>query len=137
MPGGRIIATSWASNLLFAATAVPHALGVDSFKAPAVATALLLFALSMVVWPWVFAAAFTRSAQGDDIVVANLFLTVGDAPREVRMQLFWALAVNVVIAIGTTASEPFGALVPMLSLGLVGLWAARYGRFPPRPGSTS
>jgi len=120
---------------VFAATAVPYALGVSAFEAPAVAAALLLFAISMVVWPWVLASAFVRSAQGDEIVVANLFLTVGDAPREVRVHLFAALAASVVIAAATAASDPFGVLVPMLTLGLVGLWAARHGSFPPRPGS--
>jgi hypothetical protein len=37
------------------------------------------------------------------------------------------------ITVGTAASEPFGVLVPMLPIGLAGVWAARYGVFPPRP----
>jgi hypothetical protein len=36
------------------------------------------------------------------------------------------------IAAGTAAWEPFGVLVPMLPVGLAGVWAARYGTFPPR-----
>ena len=37
------------------------------------------------------------------------------------------------ITVGTAAWEPFGVLVPMLPLGLAGVWAARYGTFPRRP----
>lgn len=125
--------TSWAANAVFAATAVPYAVGVDAFEVPAVAVALLLFVISLVVWPWVLGTAFVRSSQGDDLVVASLFLTVGDAPRGVRVQLFSALAACVIVTAATAAADPFGVLVPMLSLGLVGLWAARHGTFPPRP----
>ena len=34
----------------------------------------------------------------------------------------------------TASADPFGVLVPMLPLGLVGLWGARHGEFRPRPG---
>jgi hypothetical protein len=73
-----------------------------------------------------------RSAQGDEIVVASLFLMQGDAPRPVRVQLFSALAASAVLAAATGAADAFGILVPMLPLGLIGLWGARYGTFPPR-----
>ena len=36
------------------------------------------------------------------------------------------------VAAATAAAEPFGILVPMLPLGLLGLWGARHGVFPPR-----
>lgn len=133
MPGRSIIATSWGANALFAATAIPFALGVDDLEGVAIGTALALFGLSLVVWAWAFAVALVRSAQGDDLVVASLYLTVGDAPREVRWQLFAALGVCVLVTAATAAADPFGVLVPMLPLGLVGLWAARHGTFPPRP----
>ncbi len=133
MPGRSIIATSWIANALFAVTAIPFAVGVDSFENVAVGVALVLFFLSLGAWAWAFAVAFARSAQGDDLAVVSLYLTVGDAPREVRRQLFAALGVCLVVTVGTAAADPFGVLVPMLPLGLVGLWAARHGTFPPRP----
>jgi hypothetical protein len=37
------------------------------------------------------------------------------------------------ITVATAAWDPFGVLVPMLPIGLAGMWAARYGVFPPRP----
>ncbi len=132
MPGRAIVVSSWVTNLLFAVTAIPAAAGVDAFDDPAVITALVLFAVSMIVWPWTLMTAFVRSARGDDIAVATLFGSVGDAPTGVRRALFAALAVCLAVTVGTAAANPFGVLVPMLSLGLLGLWAARHGKFPER-----
>ena len=123
---------SWAGDVAFAATAIPVAVGVDAFDSVAVAVALVLFFVSLPVWTWAFVVAASRSAQGDDIVVANMFGTIGGAPRDVRLHLFGALGVCVVVAAASAAADPFGVMVPMLPLGLVGLWAARHGTFPPR-----
>jgi len=131
--GRGIIVTSWTGNALFAVTAMPAALGADAFDGPAVAMALALFFVSLPVWAWAFVVAASRSAHDDDIVVANMFGSIGGAPRDVRVHLFAALGVCLVIAIATAAADPFGVMVPMLPLGLIGLWAARYGTFPPRP----
>ena len=125
--------SSWVGNVVFAATAIPAALGVESFEGPAIVTALVLFFVSLGVWTWAFVVALARSTQGDDIVVANLFGTIGDAPGVVRWHLFGSLGACLVITIGTAAADPFGVLVPMLPLGFVGLWAARHGTFPARP----
>jgi hypothetical protein len=133
VPGRGIVRASWASVAFFAVTAIPAASGVDAFAGIAIGISLALFAASLVAWTWAFAIAVVRSANGDDVVVANMFFTVGDAPKEVRRQLFAALGVSLLVAAGTVAGEPFGALVPMLPLGFVGLWAARHGSFPRRP----
>lgn len=111
---------------------MPVAIGADALESTAVGVALMLFAVSLVVWTWSFAVAVARSAQGDDIVVANQYFTVGGAPRPVRYHLFGSVVASLVIAAVTAAAEPFGVLVPMLPLALVGLWAARHGTFPPR-----
>lgn len=131
--GRAIIVASWVANALFALTAIPFALGLDDIEEVAIATALVLFGLSLIVWVWAFAVAFSRSAQGEDLAVASLFLTVGGAPKEVRWQLFGAFGACLVVTVATAAADPFGVLVPMLPCGLVGLWAARHGVFPPRP----
>lgn len=133
MVGRPIIVASWVSNAVFALTAIPFALGVDDLEEVAVATALMLFGLSLVVWVWAFGVAFSRSAHGEDLAVASLFLTVGGAPTEVRWQLFGAFGACLLVTVATAAADPFGVLVPMLPFGLVGLWAARHGVFPPRP----
>jgi hypothetical protein len=123
---------SWASVALFAGVAIPAAAGVSALDAVALATAVTLFLVGIVVWLWAFLAAVVRSADGDDIVVASLFLVQGSAPRAVRVQLYAALTVSVLLAAGTAPSDAFGILVPMLPIGFIGLWGARYGVFPPR-----
>jgi hypothetical protein len=133
VPGRRIIQVSWAGNAVFAVTAIPVALGVDSLEAVAIVVALALFAISLGVWVWAFAVAVTRSTQGDDIVVGNLFLLEGDVPKPVRLQLFLSLAVCIVITAATASADPFGVLVPMLPIGLIGLWGARHGTYRLRP----
>jgi hypothetical protein len=133
VPAGQaIVRASWISNVLFAATAVPAALGVEAFEPVAVAMALVLFAVSLAVWVWAFAVAVARSAQGDDIAVGNLFLFEGRPPRAVRLHLFGSVGVALVITALTASADPFGVLVPMLPVGFVGLWGARHGVFPAR-----
>jgi len=130
--GRGIVVASWVSVALFAGAAVPAAAGVSAFKPVALGTAVTLFIIGIAVWVWAFLAAVVRSANGDDIVVASLFLVQGPAPRKVRGQLYAALGLSIALAAGTGASDAFGILVPMLPIGLVGLWGAQHGVFPPR-----
>jgi hypothetical protein len=132
-PGAAIVGVSWAANALFAATALPVALGVTALDDLAAATALGLFVVSLGVWLAAFGLGIARSARGDDVVVASLFFLQGSAPKLVRVHLFGSVGVSVVIAAATAATDPFGVLVPMLPLALAGLWGARHGVFPPRP----
>jgi hypothetical protein len=61
------------------------------------------------------------------------------APRclgPVKAKLGGLLAVQVVVALATAIIRSFsplafGVLVPVFGVGLNGLWAARYGAFPP------
>jgi hypothetical protein len=129
-----IVTWSWATTGVFTAVAVPVALGASALEGVAIAVSLALFAASLVVWAYAFGLAVVRSSRGDDISVPTLFfLSSGSAPVGVRRQLLGSLALSVVIAIVTVKANPFSALVPMLTLGLTGLWAARHGTFPSRP----
>jgi hypothetical protein len=132
LPGPRIIAAAWVGNGLFAASAIPAALGVEAFDAAAIGVALGLFAISLVVWCWAFAVAIARTTRGDDVVVGSMFLLQGPVPVRVRRHLFGALGVCLVVTAATAAANPFGVLVPMLPVGLAGLWGARHGTYPPR-----
>ena len=132
MPGRAIVWASWATNGLFAVTAVPAALGVDAFDDLAVAVALGLFAVSIPIWVYAFGKAVVRTTRDDDIVVASLFFLQGSAPPRVQREMLASVGVSVVVAGATAAANPFGVLVPMLPLGLIGLWGARHGEYPPR-----
>jgi fatty acid desaturase len=107
LEGRGIIVTSWVTTALFAAIAVPDALGASALDRVAVGTAIALFFVSLPVWAAAFLVAVARSARGDDMVAGV-----------------------------TAAADPFGVMVPMLPLGLVGLWGARHGHFPRRTDST-
>jgi hypothetical protein len=131
--GRGIIWFGWIANVVFAATAIPVAAGVDDLLGVAITVALLLFLVSVVVFAYAFAVALARNSQGDNVAVANLFFLQGSAPKPVKRQFLWMFVVCLAIAAGTAAWEPFGVLVPMLPVGLAGTWAARHGVFPPRP----
>jgi len=129
------VRASWTGTVVFAATTVagvvaPHPLAWLGF-----AVSLGLFVAGCIVFVWAFALAIARS-RSDEIAVSSLYLLSG-APPAVRTQLFGSLAVEVIVAFGTAAARPYtiaatAILAPMYALGLCGLWAARYGTFPPR-----
>jgi len=130
--GRAIVGSGWVANALFAITAIPVAAGVDDLLGVAIGVALLLFVVAVGVFVYAFALALARSTRGDNVAVANLFFLQGSAPRPVKRQFLWMFVVCLAITVGTAAWEPFGVLVPMLPVGLAGVWAARYGVFPPR-----
>jgi hypothetical protein len=132
-PGRGIFRASWASNVVFAVAVVPVALGVEALDTPAIVVSVALFLVSLAVWVYAFLVAASRSAHGDDVTVGRMYLVDASAPRDAQWQLYGSLGVCVVIAAATAVANPFGVLVPMLPLGLVGLWGARHGRYPPRP----
>jgi hypothetical protein len=135
--GRGILVVGWIANGLFAATAVPAAItSEDALVAVAIGTALVLFFVAIGAFVYAFAVAVARSARGDNVAVANLFFLQGSAPRSVQRSFLVLFAVCLLIAIGTAAWEPFGVLVPMLPVGLAGVWAARCGTFPLRPPTT-
>ena len=135
MTGEGIVRASWVGTVAFgigtvAGVVAPHPLAWLGF-----AVSLALFVAGCAVFVWAFAIAVGRS-RTDEIAVSNLYLLSG-APSAVRAQLFGSLAVEVIVAFGTAAARPYtiaatAILAPVYGLGLCGLWAARYGTFPPR-----
>jgi hypothetical protein len=131
-PGRRIVALSWASNAVFLGAAVAALVGGATGEAVSAGISLSLFAVGLGAWAWAFAVAVARSSQGDDIAVASLFLAQGDVAGAPRRSLYGSFTVSLVITAVCASANPFAVLVPMLSLGLVGLWGARHARFPRR-----
>jgi hypothetical protein len=111
---------------------LPAVFDVSGAEGVAAAVCLGLFAISLGVWGWAFAIAVARSSQGDDIAVGSLFLVEGRVERSDRRALYVPFGVSLVITAISASSNPFAVLVPMLSLGFVGLWGARHGVFPRR-----
>ena len=96
---------------------------------------LLLFALGTLAFLRTLLTAAQRSRE-EELSVAGIWFLQGSAPKDVQTRLLGALAVQVVVGIGTAIARPdplaFGTLVPVFGLGLTGLWAVRSGTFPPR-----
>jgi hypothetical protein len=130
--GRGILAVGWVANALFAITAIPVAFGLDDFLGVAIGVALLLFLVSLGAFVYAFGVGVARSGRGDNVAVANLFFLQGSAPKPVKRDFLILFLVCLAITVGTAAWDPFGVLVPMLPIGLAGVWAARYGVFPPR-----
>jgi hypothetical protein len=130
--GRPIVVASWATVGAWAVLAALDAAGLDAFDGPTVAVSLALFLASLPAWAYAFACAVARSARGDDIAVASLFFLQGSAPRDVRRRLVGAVVASTAVAVATMFANPYVVLVPMLPLGLAGVWAARHGTFPPR-----
>jgi hypothetical protein len=143
----RIVTASYLGTGLLAVTATLGAIAPDPFAPLAVGSALLLFAAGLVTFAWAYAVAVGRS-RTDLIGMGGLFFLAGSAPRSVQRSLAGSLVAQVVVAIATAsvwlvASDhfekatvnplAFGLLAPMYGLGLMGLWGAKFGTFPPRP----
>jgi hypothetical protein len=133
----RIVQASIAGTALFTVTAVPAAIAPDVFAGVAVVVSLVLFALGLIAFVWAYAVAVGRS-RTDLMGIGGLFFLAGSAPRPVQRRMIACLAVEIVVAVATASARvytplAFGVLVPMYGLGLMGLWGARFGTFPPRP----
>jgi hypothetical protein len=131
--GRGIVTVGWVANAVFAVTAIPVAVGADGLIGVAIAVSLVLFLVAIGAFIYAFGVGVARSGRGDNVAVANLFFLQGSAPKPVRRTFLVMFLVCLAVTVGTAAWEPFGVLVPMLPIGLAGMWAARYGVFPPRP----
>ena len=136
--GRAIIAWGWATDVLFAVTAIPGAfLDSDVAKGVGIAVSLVLFAAGTIVCLYAFGKGLVRSSDGDNVAVSNLFFLSGSAPAPVRRQFLGIFLVSfAVTCITASGLDGFSVLVPMLPVGLAGTWAARHGVFPPRPPAT-
>jgi hypothetical protein len=144
MNGRGIIWANACLTALFVISAVVATVVFDEpWKKIASGIALGCFAVGVVVFLWGYWTAVQRS-RVDNIAVASLYFLVDKcAPRAVAGLMNVLLAVQVVVSIATasirssTNGEPgstlaYGILVPMMGLGLNGLWGAFYGSFGPR-----
>ena len=144
MTAGRIERFDAAATAVFAVSATVAAV---VFEAPwtrvAVAVSLACFAVGIVAFLWGYAVAVRRSRHDDISVAAMYFLVDRAAPRRTALVLNGLLAVQVAVGLATALARPttdgkagstlaFGILVPVLGLGLNGLWSARHGSFRPR-----
>lgn len=133
----------WATTVFVACTVAAAVVFDQPFTGVSVAVDLACFSIGVVTFLWGWWSAVQRSRR-DEISVAGMYFLVGKvAPDSVARRLNGALAVQVVVGLAGAFARPntdgkpgsslaFGILVPMLGLGLNGLWSAHKGEFPPR-----
>ena len=108
---------------------------------PSRVTDVVLLAVAAVLFlggTGIFFAGFLRAvgrSRYEIIDLAGLFYLTGTAPPRVRTPLLrlWFVQIAVaVISLGVN-HPPFGAMAPLWGIGLLTLWGARHGTFPPQP----
>jgi len=132
------------ATLVFSVVAVVSAIVFDDlFRVVIVAVSLSLFAVGVATFLLGFFAAVQLSREREISVTQLFFLTGSVADRTVKIPMSVCLAVQTAVGIAAAIARPstdgkagsvlaFGVLVPMLGLGLNGLWASRHGAFDER-----
>ena len=149
MKGSVIIRLNAVLTALFVVTA---GLAVAYFEQPwktiAVVVCLANFSVGVVAFLWGYWSAVQRSREDNISVAALYFLIDKCAPQSVARRMNCLLGVQFIAGLVTAGMRSstdgkrgstlaFGILVPMLGLGLNGLWAAFHGHFAPRTGTNS
>lgn len=149
MKGTLIVRVNAVLTVIFLVTAIVSAVVFDQpWKAIGVAVSLFTFSVGVIAFLWGYWTAVQRSREDNISVAALYFLIDGCAPQSVARRMNALLAIQVVGGLATALARPstgadrgstlaFGILVPMLGLGLNGLWGAYYGTFAPRNTSSA
>lgn len=142
--GRALVLANFALTVVFMVTSLAAAVRFDQpWKSVSVVVDLFCFAVGIFAFLWGYWNAVQRSREEDIGVAALYFLMDGIAPRSVSVRMNTLLGVQLVWAVatalsrGSTDGKPgstlaFGVLVPMMGLGLNGLWGAFHGTFAPR-----
>ncbi len=139
VPGRRLVEASWAGTVVLAVAVVAGIVDIDAVAPAVVAVSGALFAGGCVAFFVAYARAVDRSRH-ELLGIGGIYFMAGSAPRRVRRPMMLSLLVEVLLVVVAVAVKPFSSLVftslaPMWGLGLAGMWAARYGTFPPRGSS--
>ncbi len=139
-----IVRFNCVATAVFSVVAIIAAVSFDDVsKVLVVVVSLALFAVGVAAFLVGYFAAVQRSRE-EEISVTQLFFMVGSvADSRAKRLMNGCLTVQTVVGLGAALARPstdgkagsvlaFGVLVPMLGLGLNGLWVSRYGTFGPR-----
>ena len=134
--GRGLVRASWIATMVLAAANLAGLVAIDTFAPLVVWLSFALFVAGCVLFFVAYAIAVGRS-RTDAIGIGGLYFLAGSAPATVRRSLMGSLAVQCAVVVIVVALRPFtslviSALAPMFGLGCAGVWAARFGRFPPR-----
>jgi len=136
-PNDRLVTVSVQSSIAFAVVStLTYVLDGPLDVAYAIACTVLF-----VIGVWVFALGMWNGIQrsrADDVTLTGLVAIDGShVPKPARNRLWFAVALQVVVAILFASLRPFtqqafGLLVPVLGLGFATLWGSRFAAFHQR-----
>ena len=134
--GGAIVIGNVAGTAVFVAVALAQMAAPDAFTGVLVVLSLVLFGIGTLAFLGAYVGAIARS-RSEAIGMGGLFFLVGSAPRRTQVTMLGAWALQIVVAfvaasVGVFTGAAFALLVPMFGIGLSGVWAARWGVFPPK-----
>jgi hypothetical protein len=136
VPDDPVVKPAVWGTIAFAAVTAVGVTGGDAASPFVIIFDVILFALGVLAFVRTLLVAAERS-RTEELSVAGIWFLAG-APKDIRLWLLGAFALQIVIGLGGGAAKPepgaFGVLVPVFGLGLCGLWAVRSGTFPPRRG---
>lgn len=134
---GKVRAAAAGTGLLVV-TSVAAGLWPDAVGVTFAVLSVVLFVVGSGAMLWAYARGISRS-RADLITISGLFFLAGEvAPRSIRRSFWLIVSIEVVAVFAAGFARPygevaFGILAPMYGLGLMSLWSARHGSFPPRP----
>ena len=135
MTSERILQVDVWATVVLAVTAAIATAAPDPWSIPYAVVGIVAFAGGCVAFVWSYAVAVGRSRTEELSVIGIYFLADGAAPKPIRRTLLLLFVAQCVIVVVAASIRPFtavafGVLAPMLGLGLMGLWGARFGEFP-------
>jgi hypothetical protein len=132
----RILRADLVTTVVLAVSGAAAAAWPDTLAVPYATIGILAFLAGCAAFAWSYAIAVGRS-RTEVLSVIGIYFLAGAAPVGIRRRLLGLLVAQSVIVVVAAAIQPytavaFGVLAPMLGLGLMGLWGARFGTFPAR-----
>lgn len=135
-PGQGIFRIDFWATAGFAGIAILALVLPDLFRIPFAVVSTSLFAGGVMAFLAAFGHAVGRS-RTDAINLPGIYGLSASSPKAVQHRFHALTFIQVAVAIFGASIRPFtaqafGILVPMLGIGLGGLWAARHGIFDER-----
>jgi hypothetical protein len=134
--GDPLVRLSWQATGVLAIVLLLGVVFVSPMAPVAAGVSLLMFAGGLVAFVAAYAVGVRRS-RSEEVSVVGMFLLQGTAPKRIRHSFGWAITAQTTLAVVAAVIRPFttvafGILAPTIGLGLMALWGARNGEFPPR-----
>ncbi|HZM43094.1 MAG TPA: hypothetical protein VFB94_28450 [Acidimicrobiales bacterium] len=142
--GQRILRFDVYATVVFAVVSLLEAVLPEPLVVLSVPLDLVLFVVGCGAFLWAYAVAVGRSRY-EVLTMGGVFFPGRDVVPAVAVRVLrLCLLAQVVVAVVAASVRPFtpsafAVLVPMLGVGLMALYGARYGRFPAKdePGDQS